>query len=394
MDQNTAIRVENISKKYIIGQHKKSSFVDTLSDILKPINQGEEFLALNCVNFEIKKGEVVGILGKNGAGKSTLLKLLSHITKPSSGRIEINGRIASLLEVGTGFHPELTGRENIYLNGTILGMSRKEVKSKFDEIVEFSGIHKFIDTPVKNYSSGMYVRLAFAVAAHLEPEILVIDEVLAVGDAEFQQKCIGKMKDVANLGRTVLFVSHDMNAISNLCEKCILLEKGSIVAFDETQEVIKTYLKKYEDIGNHWITKKSEGEVLIQEASSKLIGEQPQMKLEVDVEVTSNSEMLNSFIAFNIVNGIGQIVGQTIPSLKPFICLTNESRTYKFEIDIDGFVPDDYYVSIWIGPHFSHTLDWVKDVLKFQIIESPQRGRTFPHPRDHGSIVPTSRLLN
>lgn len=394
MDESIAIKVNNVSKKYNIGQPKKSSIKDTISDIFKNKKNGEEFVALNSVSFEINKGDVVGILGKNGAGKSTLLKLLSNITKPSSGKIEINGRIASLLEVGTGFHPELTGRENIYLNGTILGMSRKEIKSKFDEILEFSGVSKFIDTPVKNYSSGMYVRLAFAVAAHLEPEILVIDEVLAVGDSEFQNKCIGKMKDVANHGRTVLFVSHDMNAIASLCKQSILIEKGSIVAYGNTQDVISTYLKKYEDVGTHWNTNRNDLEVFIREAHSKLIGEQPNLKLRVDVSVTSNIEMLNSFIAFNIVNGVGQIVGQTIPSLKPFISLNNDSQEYRFEIDIDGFVPDDYYVSIWIGPHFSHTLDWVKDVLKFQVIESPQKGRTFPHPRDHGAIVPSSRILN
>ena len=394
MDESIAIKVNNVSKKYNIGQPKKSSIKDTISDIFKNKKNGEEFVALNSVSFEINKGDVVGILGKNGAGKSTLLKLLSNITKPSSGKIEINGRIASLLEVGTGFHPELTGRENIYLNGTILGMSRKEIKSKFDEILEFSGVSKFIDTPVKNYSSGMYVSLAFAVAAHLEPEILVIDEVLAVGDSEFQNKCIGKMKDVANHGRTVLFVSHDMNAIASLCKQSILIEKGSIVAYGNTQDVISTYLKKYEDVGTHWNTNRNDLEVFIREAHSKLIGEQPNLKLRVDVSVTSNIEMLNSFIAFNIVNGVGQIVGQTIPSLKPFISLNNDSQEYRFEIDIDGFVPDDYYVSIWIGPHFSHTLDWVKDVLKFQVIESPQKGRTFPHPRDHGAIVPSSRILN
>jgi lipopolysaccharide transport system ATP-binding protein len=394
MDESIAIKVRNVSKRYTIGQAKKSSIKDTFNDFFTYKKNEEEFIALNDVSFEIKKGDVVGILGKNGAGKSTLLKLLSHITKPSTGRLEINGRIASLLEVGTGFHPELTGRENIFLNGTILGMSRKEIKTKFDEIVEFSGVSKFIDTPVKNYSSGMYVRLAFAVAAHLEPEILVIDEVLAVGDAEFQNKCIGKMKDVANHGRTVLFVSHDMNAISSLCKKSILLERGSIVAFGETQDVIETYLKKYEDIGTHWITERIDGDVVIKEAHSKLTGDQPDLKLHIEVKVTSNTEMLNSFMAFNIVNGIGQIVGQTIPSLKPFISLNNDTQDYRFEVDIDGFVPDDYYISIWIGPHFSHTLDWVKDVLKFQVIESPQKGRTFPHPRDHGAIVPSSRILN
>lgn len=229
-----AIKVENLSKLYQIGTQKSGSLRESLLDKWRWISgrkestTTEEFWALNDVSFEIKQGEAVGIIGKNGAGKSTLLKILSRITEPTKGRIEINGRVASLLEVGTGFHPELSGRENIYLNGTILGMTRREIKAKFDEIVAFSGVEKFIDTPVKYYSSGMYVRLAFAVAAHLEPEILIIDEVLAVGDAEFQKKCLGKMGEVAGKGRTVLFVSHNMQAINQLCQSCILLKKGQI----------------------------------------------------------------------------------------------------------------------------------------------------------------------
>ena len=212
----------------------------------KPIIQGdtmEEVWALKDVSFEIRRGEAVGIIGRNGAGKSTLLKILSRITEPSTGRVTIKGRVASLLEVGTGFHPELTGRENIYLNGTILGMARAEIKRKFDEIVAFAEMEKYLDTPVKRYSSGMYVRLAFAVAAHLEPEILVVDEVLAVGDAEFQRKCIGKMSAVARGGRTVLFVSHNMAAVTNLCKNCILLQKGAFLVKDETRLVIQEYLR-------------------------------------------------------------------------------------------------------------------------------------------------------
>jgi lipopolysaccharide transport system ATP-binding protein len=237
-----AIRVEHLTKKYTIGKQKDSSLRGSLASLFSGgKSTQEEFIALNDVSFDIQQGDVVGIIGKNGAGKSTLLKILSQITKPTEGRIEINGRVASLLEVGTGFHPELTGRENIYLNGTILGMTRKEVKSKFDEIVDFSGVEKFIDTPVKHYSSGMYVRLAFAVAAHLEPEILVIDEVLAVGDAEFQKKCLGKMKDVAGQGRTVLFVSHNMAAVKTLCNKGIVFDHGKIVESGN----INTCLERY-----------------------------------------------------------------------------------------------------------------------------------------------------
>ncbi len=265
----TVIKVENLGKKYIIGHQKQERYTalrDVIANGVKSIlqpnsynkNIKEEFWALNDVSFEIKQGDRVGIIGRNGAGKSTLLKILSRITEPSKGRINIKGRVASLLEVGTGFHPELTGRENIFLNGAILGMSKVEIKKKFDEIVAFAEVEKFLDTPVKRYSSGMYVRLAFAVAAHLEPEILVVDEVLAVGDVAFQKKCLGKMEDVAEKeGRTVLFVSHQMAAVRKLCSKGILLCQGSIEKQGNTDEILDYYLQKSSGIqGNegeiHW----------------------------------------------------------------------------------------------------------------------------------------------
>lgn len=246
------ISVEGLGKSYTIrheGQTRYKSLREEIFTLPKRLlSKGEhsleEFWALKDVNFDIMPGDRVGIIGRNGAGKSTLLKLLSRITEPTTGRITMRGRVASLLEVGTGFHPELTGRENIYLNGAILGMTRAEVRRKFDEIVDFAGVEKFLDTPVKRYSSGMYVRLAFAVAAHLEPEILVVDEVLAVGDAEFQKKCIGKMEDVSKgQGRTVLFVSHNMSAIRQLCHSGLLLESGS-VALNETNvyKIIQQYV--------------------------------------------------------------------------------------------------------------------------------------------------------
>ena len=222
-----AIRVDNLWKQYRIGLKKSTNFRESMTTLFSK-EEKEYFWALKEIDFEVKTGEAVGIIGKNGAGKSTLLKVLSRITYPTKGRIELKGRVSSLLEVGTGFHPELTGRQNIFLNGTILGMSRSEIKAKFDEIVAFSGVEKFIDTPVKRYSSGMKVRLAFSVAAHLEPEILIIDEVLAVGDAEFQRKCLGKMEDVAGQGRTVLFVSHNMSAVEKLCNRAIILKEGKI----------------------------------------------------------------------------------------------------------------------------------------------------------------------
>jgi len=395
VNKQFAIKISNLSKKYIIGKPKDTSIRTSISNIIRKSNsQSQTFWALKNISLEINKGDVIGIIGKNGAGKSTLLKILSQITKPNEGKIEINGRIASLLEVGTGFHPELTGRENIFLNGTILGMTRKEVKEKFNEIVSFSGVEKFIDTPVKHYSSGMYVRLAFAVAAHLEPEILIIDEVLAVGDVEFQKKCLGKMKEVAGEGRTVIFVSHDINAITSICKKTLLLENGTLSAFGDTADIVTVYLKKYNEVNSIWRSTKESNQAFISEANCNFIGEQPHMKLLVNVTIDAKTETPKCFIAFDIVNGTGQIVGQSIPSLQPFIQLYNETKEFSFEINIDAFVPDDYYITIWIGPHFSHTIDCVQDVLKFQVMESPQKGRTFPHTRDHGSITPLSSIMN
>jgi lipopolysaccharide transport system ATP-binding protein len=262
-----AISVEHLSKRYLIGhQSQRRQGYTALRDVLgremrnfarktvdivrgNQILQGdriEEFWALKDLNFEIKRGEVIGVIGKNGAGKSTLLKILSRITEPTEGRVVLRGRIASLLEVGTGFHPELTGRENIFLNGAILGMSRAEIMKKFDEIVDFAEITQFLDTPVKRYSSGMYVRLAFAVAAHLEPEILIVDEVLAVGDADFQRKCLRKMEDESRSGRTVIFVSHNMGALENLCSSAIYLNKGRIVGAGPVHDQIQAYLNNHE----------------------------------------------------------------------------------------------------------------------------------------------------
>jgi len=241
------IKAENIGKRYIIRHEQGERYktlAGTLSNITKAVTQApkEDFWALDEVSFEINQGERIGIIGRNGAGKSTLLKVLARIVTPTRGRAEITGRVSSLLEVGTGFHPELSGRENIFLNGAILGMSKSEIQRKFDEIVAFAEVEKFLDTPVKRYSSGMYVRLAFAVAAHLEPEILIVDEVLAVGDSAFQKKCLGKMEDVAGQGRTILFVSHNMETVLRLCNKAMLLENGKLKQIGETDAVIRAYL--------------------------------------------------------------------------------------------------------------------------------------------------------
>ncbi len=261
---DVVIRAENLYKEYRLGtishgtlykdlqswwarmrgKEDPNSIISTIASSAPGDSKNPHFLALRDVSFEVRRAEALGIIGRNGAGKSTLLKILSEVTSPTKGTVKIKGRVASLLEVGTGFHPELTGRENIYLNGAILGMTRKEIARKLDEIVAFAGIEKFLDTPVKRYSSGMYVRLAFAVAAHLEPEILIVDEVLAVGDAQFQKKCLGKMGEVAKGGRTVLFVSHNMAAIRNLCERAILLDRGEVLLNAKSEEAVSAYLDR------------------------------------------------------------------------------------------------------------------------------------------------------
>jgi lipopolysaccharide transport system ATP-binding protein len=253
---DVAVSVNDLGKKYRIRHQHRERYValrDVITDGFRNVLRGkaasaapatEDFWALKDVSFEVKRGEVIGIIGRNGAGKSTLLKVISRITEPSEGRIELTGRVASMLEVGTGFHPELTGRENIYLNGAILGMRRAEIKRRFDEIVAFAEVENFLDTPVKRFSSGMYVRLAFAVAAHLETEILIVDEVLAVGDAEFQKRCLGKMSEVAEGGRTVLFVSHNMGSIRRLTQRCILLDHGQVKTDAPVQDAIALYQKQ------------------------------------------------------------------------------------------------------------------------------------------------------
>lgn len=287
------LKVENLSKRYKLGQfgtgtlshdinrwfNKKFRGIDPYSivgdenDRTKVSKTGYVW-ALQDISFEVKRGEVLGIIGANGAGKSTLLKILSKVTTPSTGKVYNNGRIASLLEVGTGFHPELTGVENIYLNGAILGMSKKEIKSKIEEIIEFAGIRKFLDTPIKRYSSGMKVRLGFAVAAFLEPEILIVDEVLAVGDADFQEKAIGKMKSVSSeQGRTVLFVSHNLNTISSLCDRAILLKNGRVESSGQTDEIIDLYLRKGESMNSsrNWVEPNRPGSSLIKLNEARLL---------------------------------------------------------------------------------------------------------------------------
>lgn len=391
------LEIQHISKKFRI-QHEGKPYLslrDSFSSLFKPSSHTstEEFYALKDVSFEVNPGESIGIIGKNGAGKSTLLKILSKITPPTSGKIISRGRIASLLEVGTGFHAELSGRENIFLNGSILGMKRAEIQRNFDAIVDFSGVEKFLDTPLKHYSSGMQLRLAFAVAAFLENEIMIIDEVLAVGDAEFQKKCIGKMEDVSkNQGRTLLFVSHDLNLINNLCPVSLLLQNGKLLLSGSTSNVLSAYLheNKKSDFWENPDEKRKT--IFFKTISIELQGEQPHLKLNVSFKLKANEKVQDSFVAFNILNKMGQAYGQAIPNLQPFINSDIIEKEYLCTIDLDGIVPDEYFLSAWIGPSFSGTFDWQQEVVSFSIIGSPQPERITPHVRTHGMIVPYSKI--
>lgn len=334
------IEVKNISKQYNIGMDRTyKTFAESFTNILKsPIKslqsigyQQDTFWALKDINFDVNRGEVVGIIGRNGAGKSTLLKILSRITTPTEGEIRLRGRVGSLLEVGTGFHPGFTGRENIYFNGAILGMKKKEIDDKFDEIVDFSGVEKFLDTPVKRYSSGMQVRLAFSVAANLEPEILVVDEVLAVGDAQFQKKCLGKMGDVAESGRTVLFVSHNMGAVSSLCDKGILLIDGKIKGIDYIDVIVKQYLASF--------TSTDESKSLI-ENPTRLKGFEPILsKLEIETE--NNTAYLGKPLKLRIAyNAPKKIINPQF-----FVIFYNFSGTRIFSLNSD-WQPNNIHPSI------------------------------------------------
>ena len=288
---SAAIATHALSKRYRLGELQASygTLRDSIVGLVGKVgrrHRHEEIWALRDVSFEVQEGEVLGLIGANGAGKSTLLKVLTRITAPTSGRAEIRGRVGSLLEVGTGFHSELTGRENIYLNGAVLGMKRREIARKFDEIVEFSGISTFLDTPVKRYSSGMYVRLAFSVAAHLEPEILLVDEVLAVGDAEFQRRCLGRMEDLGDSGRTVILVSHNMQTITQLCDRVVLLEGGSVVADGPSSETVAAYLQSVHGTGSSALwpdLAEAPGDDLVRLRSLRVVDESGETTSAVDV---------------------------------------------------------------------------------------------------------------
>ena len=326
-----SIRVENLSKKYeiTVGKYRHDTLRDQISDAFHSVfrsngrnhRKTKTFWALKDVSFEVKQGEVLGVIGANGAGKSTLLKILSRITKPTSGKAEIHGRVGSLLEVGTGFHAELTGRENVYLNGAILGMKRAEIDAKFDEIIAFSGIETFIDTPVKRYSTGMLVRLAFAVAAHLEPEILIVDEVLAVGDADFQKKCLGKMGDVAKQGRTILFVSHNMGAITQLCGRALWLKGGQLKLSGSPSDVVTSYLTSGSTALAAWSNPaiRTTDEVDFQFTSASILSMNNKLAAVVDFDKGFRTEISYELsrairglhVVYQVLNSRGEVVWST-----------------------------------------------------------------------------------
>ncbi|HRN66654.1 MAG TPA: ABC transporter ATP-binding protein [Promineifilum sp.] len=399
-----AIRVENLSKRYEIG--RAGTRHDTLRDALAGLfrregrGRSETFWALRDVSFEVKRGEVVGIIGRNGAGKSTLLKVLSQITEPTGGRAEIHGRVGSLLEVGTGFHPELTGRENIYLNGAILGMRREEIARKFDEIVAFSEIEKFLDTPVKRYSSGMYVRLAFAVAAHLEPEILLVDEVLAVGDAAFQKKALGKMGDVVNEGRTVLFVSHNMDAVQRLCNRALLVANGRIITQGDVKTSIREYQREQLTVRNafawHDISQAQRtGSGDVKFSAVKLCGGSLPVDaiftggpLSVELDIVSKISTSVSSMAITVFtpNGTMLVNADTISQGKTFNLREGRTRV-QFVVYALHLSPGTYNLGLWLANHPGIIHDRVPTAIQFEVVEYGQNNQ--PGVRVDG-LVPCS----
>lgn len=402
---NVAIKVEDISKRYRIGQMEISH--DTLvgaftSWVKSPIanflrlkelskfsekDAKEDIIwALKNVSFEVKQGEVFGIIGANGAGKSTLLKVLSKISEPTSGRIEINGRVASLLEVGTGFHPDLTGRENVYLNGSILGMTKLEIDKNFDEIIDFSSIEKFIDTPVKRYSSGMRVRLAFSVAAFLSQEVLLIDEVLAVGDMDFQKKCIGKIGDVSEQGRTVLFVSHNMAAVSSLCSRACLIDSGNLVFIGETKECISQYIGTNKKLDRQKLDKRSDRhgnqklkfvDIRIKDLNgntTNTVASGDDLIIETDL-LLRDDKVRKVYFQINIIDNLGRIL---------LVCSTEIINKNYNEIKSNGKMictipylplsPGNYSVFLTVKEMRTVKMDWIENAIKFNVIEGDYFG--------------------
>ena len=392
----TVIKVENLSKAYQIGQIGSGTISRDIDRLwqMKVLGKEDPFLkigetndrstkgdsnivwSLKDINFEINQGDAVGIIGKNGAGKSTLLKLLSRVTSPTTGNIKVKGRIASLLEVGTGFHPELSGRENIYLNGAILGMRKKEITRKLDEIIDFSGVERYIDTPVKRYSSGMYVRLAFAVAAHLESEILIVDEVLAVGDAEFQKKCLGKMGDISKgEGRTVLFVSHNMSSVKSLCNKGIVIQNGKIIHQGSTESTITNYLsgdlinQKLKDIKHRTGNKKVTFKNVCISGINKNINPVTGGLLMIEFDIFNNFSFSSDEIRFDmrIDDNYGQRLAWISSSLKDIIVIKNTNKICVF-FEKNPFERGVFFATIYLAVN-NEDSDLIENAFSFEIEE-------------------------
>lgn len=391
------IVVESVYKQYLLGEVGTGTLVHDLNrwwyrirgktdpyelitetNVRSSKNESKLVWALEDINFKVKQGEVLGIIGKNGAGKSTILKLLSKVTAPTKGQISLYGRVASLLEVGTGFHPELTGRENVFLNGAILGMTKKEIAAKFDDIVAFSGVEQYIDTPVKRYSSGMYVRLAFAVAAHLEPDVLIVDEVLAVGDVEFQKKCIGKIKEVAGGGRTVLFVSHNMEAVKNLCSRALLLEHGRIVEDGTPTEVIAAYLsrKSSADWGRRYTELDAPGNDLVKLKSITLSPRRDDQTpiitvksdLIVDIEFWSYAEAMQTNLSLHLYASTGECVFNVITQL-PAPLLSSGKHAAHCVIPRALLNTGLFYISFMVVKDTAIPVYNFEEVLSFEVEE-------------------------
>jgi lipopolysaccharide transport system ATP-binding protein len=421
--KKVAIKIENLSKQYRLGvigtgtiSHDLNRWWQKLMGKEDPfLKVGERndntiksdsklVWALRDVNFEIKKGEVVGIIGKNGAGKSTLLKILSKVTGPSTGSIKAKGKIAALLEVGTGFHPELTGRENIFLNGAILGMTKSEIGSKLEEIIEFAGVERYIDTPVKRYSSGMMVRLGFSVAAHLEPDILIVDEVLAVGDAEFQKKCIGKMKDVAGKGRTVIFVSHNMASIRNLCDIGIVMDKGSVVFQGKVEEAISKYFAnndlffnsdeiKNEIPGDLSIYSTGQAKFIrafMRNEDAEIVSEfafRESIEIELNLDVKDKIENVNCVLG--ILSKFGETIGFGVSKGEKYDLITFDPGCYQliFSVPID-LMPGNYALKFGVSFFYSgSSIDYVEYFYPFEVKkETKDKKFEYPWSTVHGYV--------
>jgi lipopolysaccharide transport system ATP-binding protein len=390
----------NLSKAYVIAHQsgRHTTLAEALVHKLRhPFRQPvqERFWALQDLSLEIKKGSVVGVIGRNGAGKSTFLKILSRITEPTSGKIDLYGRVGSLLEVGTGFHNELTGRENVYLNGQILGMRRKEIDANFDAIVDFAGVERFLDTPVKRYSSGMYVRLAFAVAAHLRSEILVVDEVLAVGDVAFQQKCLGKMRDVSEDGRTVLFVSHNMAAVAQLTKTCVLLRNGTLAAFGPSDNVLEEYARQVGETANPDVYRDGQlrrpdnalsravefVSVAVANRGGATIPQGEELEVDITVKAGPSSPPAARF-GFTIFRSDGTPVGTEFTDECAQISI-GETATFQLSIDTRWLAPGGYHIGMSVGVgHYrtGHTdFDIILDVLHFNMLALSGEGGTVAH---------------